>query len=156
MKRELETGFMKFGQGEKTELKIYCNAVELYRSKKIIEKLVTSSMILKECYENQKGILVNRMEEFVKFKDVIFKHSEDKDFVSCNNLLSNKNKVPRFTICEFEESLQNCIDFHDLMTVQTNFLDKGLDELKSFSNYQYLQYYLYLVATQVMNELKVV
>ena len=84
-------------------------------------------MIIKNTYEYQKGILLNRSEELTRFKDSIFKINDGgKDFVSYNKLNNNKSKAPRFTICEFEESLQNCIDFHDLLTVQSNLLDNGL------------------------------
>ena len=109
-------------------------------------------MIIKNTYEYQKGILLNRSEELTRFKDSIFKINDGgKDFVSYNKLNNNKSKAPRFTICEFEESLQNCIDFHDLLTVQSNLLDNGLDEVKSFAHYQYMQYFVLLIGTQVMN-----
>lgn len=144
----MDSGFLKFPDNEKTELNLYCNCVELYRTKKVIEKLLTSTMILKNTYEHQKGILVNRSEEFTRFKESLFKFNDvPRDYVSYNKL--NKNKAPKFIICEFEESFQNCIDFHDLLTVQTNLLDKGLDEVKSFAHYEYMQYYILLIATQV-------
>lgn len=57
--------------------------------------------------------------------------------------------MPRYILAEFDGSLQNCINFHDLVTCQTNILNNGIYELKTFAQYYYMHYYSLLCATQV-------
>ena len=72
------------------------------------------------------------------------------DYLPASNSL-NKLYPPKFPISEFDPTFQNCIDIHNLSITQTNFLDKGLEELKSFIHYQYTHYYLLLIGTQINN-----
>jgi hypothetical protein len=69
------------------------------------------------------------------------------DFISGSNSILNNNP-PKFPISEYDTTFQICIDFHNLLTTQINYLDKGLEELKSFIHYHYMHYYLLLIGTQ--------
>lgn len=69
------------------------------------------------------------------------------DYTITSNSLLNSNS-PKFPIYEYDPTFQNCIDFHNLLNTQTNYLDKGLEELKSFLHYEYMHYYLLLIGTQ--------
>ena len=62
-----------------------------------------------------------------------------------------KKSVPRFSIQEYDVSLATCVYFKDMLTVQTNFFARGIDELKTFASYEYMNLFLLLTATQYNN-----
>jgi hypothetical protein len=51
------------------ELQIYCNAVEVFRSKNLLTRLSSLSTFLTREYETQKKIILNRPDNMINFKD---------------------------------------------------------------------------------------
>ena len=53
----------------------------------------------------------------------------------------NHNIIPKFFIEEFDPSLVTCVYFKDMISVQTDFFENGLNELKTLSSYEYMNFY---------------
>lgn len=70
-----------FNNKNLTEVKFFCNLIELYRTKLLIERLINYSNILTSVYDKQKEILIGGKENLLTFK----KHL--KYYIKLKNIL---------------------------------------------------------------------
>ena len=63
----------------------------------------------------------------------------------------NENLIPKFSIEEFDPSLVPCVYFKDIISVQTDLFENGLNELKTLTSYEYMNFFLLLIAIQHNN-----
>ena len=160
LRKDFKAGWLDFSNNKGLdEVQIYCNAFEQYRMKNIIFFLLEKNAILSIIYEDQREKFVNTNENMQTLKEPIemkpFKvESEIKkvNYLDRYYLMKDqKSFLPKFSIQEFDESLVTCVYFKDLLTVQTNFFNRGIDELKTFASYEYMNFFLLLAATQFNN-----
>ena len=158
--QDFKTGWVKF-KNHFDELTIYCNTVELYKMKQLIFSLIVKNTLLSIIYEKQKQTFLNTNEGMLYCKESIgMIPPEDDDpksenyvdrYYSMQKEKTSENQIPQFSIEEFDPSLTTCIYFKDMLSVQIDMLDKGLNELKTFASYAYMNFFLLLIATQHNN-----
>ena len=158
LKKDFKAGWLDFSNKGLDEVQIYCNAFEQYRMKNIIFSLLEKNALLSMIYEDQREKFVNTNENIQNLKEAIPMKTYSTEFTKTNYLdryylmsKEQKNSLPKFVIQEFDESLVTCVYFKDLITVQTNFFNRGIDELKTFASYEYMNLFLLLAATQFNN-----
>ena len=158
--QDFKVGWVKF-KDHFDELTIYCNTVELYKMKQLIFSLIVKNTLLSIIYEKQKQTFLNTNEGMLYCKESIGMMPPEDDDPNAENYVdriysmpkekNTENQIPTFSIEEFDPSLTTCVYFKDLLTVQINMFDKGLNELKTFGSYEYLNFFLLLIATQHNN-----
>ena len=158
LKKDFKSGWLDFSNRGLDEVQIYCNCFEQYRMKNIIFSLLEKNALLSLIYESQR-------KKFLNTNDLIYTLKESIPFVPYKNDLikinyldryylmteEQKKLVPKFSIQEYDKSLATCVYFKDMLTVQTNFFNRGIDELKTFASYEYMNLFLLLTATQYNN-----
>lgn len=144
---DLKSDWIKFKE-DFSEISLYCNLFEMYRTKGVIIKLINDSVQLKSIYESQKEFILNRHEEVYMFRESLLNPIYKDDFVEYLRFKNNNSSVPKYIISEFDSTMQNCINFKDIIQCQINILDNGLIELKTFAQYEYMDYLLLNTAVQ--------
>ena len=161
---DFKNGWIKF-KNHFDELTMYCNMVEQFKMKQLIFSLICKNTLLSIIYEKQKQNFLNTNENMLYCKDSIGmippedydpKNERNDNFVDRYYSLpkkekSNENQVPHFSIEEFDPSFSTCAYFKDLLSVQINMFEKGINDLKTFASYEYMNYFLLLIATQYNN-----
>ena len=158
MKRDFKAGWLDFSSKGLDEVQIYCNCFEQYRMKNIIFYLLEKNALLAMVYEAQRKKFLNTNESILDLKESIPFVPYKNDLIKINYLdryylmtEEQKRQVPRFSIQEYDVSLATCVYFKDMLTIQTNFFNRGIDELKTFASYEYMNLFLLLTATQYNN-----
>lgn len=158
IRRDYKAGWLDFGNKGLDEIQIYCNCFEQYRMKNIIFYLLEKNALLSMVYEAQRKKFLNTNESILDLKESIPFVPYKNDLIKVNYLdryylmtEEQKRQVPRFSIQEYDVSLATCAYFKDMLTVQTNFFNRGIDELKTFASYEYMNLFLLLTATQYNN-----
>ena len=158
LKRDFKSGWLDFSKKGLDEVQIYCNCFEQYRMKNIIFSLLEKNALLSLIYESQRKKFLNTNELIYSLKESIPFIPYKNDLIKTNYLdryylmtEEQKKMVPRFSIQEYDLSLATCVYFKDMLTVQTNFFSRGIDELKTFASYEYMNLFLLLTATQYNN-----
>jgi hypothetical protein len=144
---DLKSDWIKFKE-DFTEINLYCNLFEMYRTKGVIFKLLNDSVQLKIIYENQKEFILNRHEDVFMFREALLEPMYKDDYVEYPRHKHNQSFIPKFIISEFDSTMQNCINFKDIIQCQINILDSGLNELKTFAQYEYMNFFLLNTAVQ--------
>ena len=158
LKKDFKYGWLDFSNKGLDEVQIYCNCFEQYRMKNIIFSLLEKNALLSLIYESQRKKFLNTNELIYNLKESIPFVPYTNDLVKINYLdryylmtEEEKKLVPKFSIQEYDLSLATCVYFKDMLTVQTNFFSRGIDELKTFASYEYMNLFLLLTATQYNN-----
>ena len=158
IKKDFKAGWLDFTNKGLDEVQIYCNCFEQYRMKNIIFYLLEKNALLAIVYETQRKKFLNTNESILDLKESIPFVPYKNELIK-NNYLDRyylmteeqKRQVPRFSIQEYDVSLATCAYFKDMITIQTNFFDRGINELKTFASYEYMNLFLLLTATQYNN-----
>jgi len=158
LRKDFKSGWLDFSNRGLDEVQIYCNCFEQYRMKNIIFSLLEKNALLTLIYESQRKKFLNTNELIYSLKESIPFVPYKNDLIKINYLdryylmtEEQKKSVPRFSIQEYDVSLATCVYFKDMLTVQTNFFPRGIDELKTFASYEYMNLFLLLTATQYNN-----
>ena len=158
IRKDFKSGWLDFSNRGLDEVQIYCNCFEQYRMKNIIFSLLEKNALLTLIYESQRKKFLNTNELIYSLKESIPFVPYKNDLIKINYLdryylmtEEQKKSVPRFSIQEYDVSLATCVYFKDMLTVQTNFFARGIDELKTFASYEYMNLFLLLTATQYNN-----
>ena len=158
LKKDFKSGWLDFSNRGLDEVQIYCNCFEQYRMKNIIFSLLEKNALLSLIYESQRKKFLNTNELIYTLKESIPFVPYKNDLIKINYLdryylmtEEQKKSVPKFSIQEYDKSLATCIYLKDMLTVQTNFFNRGIDELKTFASYEYMNLFLLLTATQYNN-----
>ena len=158
LKKDFKSGWLDFSNRGLDEVQIYCNCFEQYRMKNIIFSLLEKNALLSLIYESQRKKFLNTNELIYSLKESIPFIPYKNDLIKINYLDryylmtdEQKKSVPKFSIQEYDVSLATCVYFKDMLTVQTNFFSRGIDELKTFASYEYMNLFLLLTATQYNN-----
>jgi hypothetical protein len=158
LKKDFKSGWLDFSNRGLDEVQIYCNCFEQYRMKNIIFSLLEKNALLSLIYESQRKKFLNTNELIYTLKESIPFVPYKNDLIKINYLdryylmtEDQKKSVPKFSIQEYDKSLATCIYLKDMLTVQTNFFNRGIDELKTFASYEYMNFFLLLTATQYNN-----
>ena len=158
MKRDFKAGWLDFSSKGLDEVEIYCNCFEQYRMKNIIFYLLEKNALLALIYEAQRKKFLNTNESILELKESIPFAPYKNDLIKINYLdryflmtEEQKRQVPRFSIQEYDVSLATCVYFKDILTIQTNFFNRGINELKTFASYEYMNLFLLLTAIQYNN-----
>ena len=158
LRKDFKSGWLDFSNRGLDEVQIYCNCFEQFRMKNIIFNLLEKNALLSLIYESQRKKFLNTNELIYTLKESIPFIPYKNDLIKINYLDryylmtdEQKKMVPRFSIQEYDVSLATCVYFKDMLTVQTNFFNRGIDELKTFASYEYMNLFLLLTATQYNN-----
>jgi len=156
---DFKSGWVDF-KNQVDELQIYCNAIEVTRMKQLVFNLIVKNTLLSGIYEKQKKDFLNTNENILTMRDTVGMIPYTDSDAKKNNYLErynneikilrkkNHNIIPKFFIEEFDPSLVTCVFFKDMISVQTDFFENGLNELKTLSSYEYMNFYLLLIAIQ--------
>ena len=155
VENDFKNGWLDF-KNSYDELNIYLNAMEMVRMKKIIFNLIEKNTLLSMIYENQKTNFLNKNDDILNIKENVgILPYEDPDnninYLDRFYFMNKKEEIPHFSIEEFDPSLTTCVYFKDLISVQQNLFERGIDELKTFASYEYMNLILLLTATQYNN-----
>ena len=139
------------GNKQLSEINLYCNLLEVFRTKQVLMKVVNNYIHLNDIYEMQKEEILNRQEDMLRLPNPFifenlnkFTNSNYVDFA--DKKFMNKEK---FYITEFDQSLEQCTNFNNIIVNYMNILKPT--ELKTLVMHEYLQYYLLLTAVQYNN-----
>ena len=145
LRTDFRSGWLDFSDRGLDEVQIYCNCFEQYRMKNIIFSLLEKNALLALIYEFQRKKFLNTNELIYSLKDSIPFAPYKNDLIKINYLdryylmsEEQKKSVPKFSIQEYDVSLATCAYFKDMLTIQTNFFNRGIDELKTFASYEYM------------------
>ena len=135
-----------------SQVYIYANLLEMYRSKKILMKVMSNIIQLKEIFEAQKEEILNRQENLIQIeKKFCFESPETLkssfNFVDCADKAFFKQS--RFNISEFDLSFENCSHLYDTNVNIMNLLNPS--EFKLLCFHEYMHYYMLLIAIQHNN-----
>ena len=158
IKKDFKSGWLDFNSKGLDEVQIYCNCFEQFRMKNVIFSLLEKNALLSLIYESQRKKFLNTNELIYSLKESIPFVPFKNDLIKVNYLdryylmtEEQKKMVPKFSIQEYDVSLATCVYLKDMLTVQTNFFNRGIDELKTFASYEYMNLFLLLTATQYNN-----
>ena len=156
---DFKSGWVDF-KNQVDELQIYCNAIEITRMKQLVFNLIVKNTLLADIYEKQKDKFLNTNENILTMKDCVGMTPYTDTDAKKNNYLEryhnelqvlkekNENLIPKFSIEEFDPSLVPCVYFKDIISVQTDLFENGLNELKTLTSYEYMNFFLLLIAIQ--------
>ena len=144
------------------EVFIYSNTLELLRMKKLLTRISSNIVQLREIYDYQKEEILNRQEDMFKLESYeIIKDNKkiNSIFEASDAICYNKNYVDtidsmfylneHYSISEIDQSLEQIGNFNCLLSNHISILKPS--ELKALIYYEYLQYYLLLTAVQTNN-----